>query len=156
MAGRGRHVLPETAVIFHAQQLEAAAGIQVTGQAGRALVARQDRVDRDPVAALEVLDVLAHFDHHAAEFMPEDGRVLDPVVKLSPENVQIGAANAGVAGRYQNIIWAYLRVGRVAQPDITVVVHYGSFHGKTSSAKGVKKNECNLWGNALTGRIFFG
>jgi len=133
VAGRRGDVLAEPAVEVDPQQFERAAGVDVPEQAGRATVAGDDRIDDDPIAGLELLYIFANLLDDAAKLVAQDGWVLDPAVELTAVDVEVGATDAGVAGRNQHLARPDARVGCIAQADVSIVVQDSGFHIATPS-----------------------
>ncbi len=125
---RGRDELAETAVHVDAQQLECLAHVLVPRQAGHALPAGDDRVHHDPIARLPALHALADLDDRPAELVSLDRRVLHPAVELAAIDVQIRSTDPGVARGYQYLVRRDLRVGRVPETDVPVVLQNCCFH----------------------------
>ncbi len=91
-----------------------------------------DRINHNSVANLETVYILANFLDDSTKFMPQDGRILDPAVKLAAVDVQIGATDTRVTGCHQHFIRLDLRIGSVTEQDISIVVDDACFHFTTS------------------------
>jgi hypothetical protein len=72
--------------------------------------------------------ILANLLNDSAKFVPRDGRVRDPIVKLAAVDVEIGTTDARVAGRDQHFVRSDARVGRVAHAYVSIVVEDARFH----------------------------
>ena len=73
----------------------------------------------DNVAGMEVVHVRADFDNLSNEFMPDHhrhrNRLLRPLVPVV--DMDVGAADAGVAHADEHIVDAILRFGNILQPQ---------------------------------------
>jgi len=125
---RNRHELPEAAAEIQSQQLEGGAAVDVSFQARRASVARQDGIHGHAIADDKAAHVWSHFLDHAAEFVTQDRRESHAAVKFSAIDVQVGAADAGAAGSHQDFAAPNLRVRSVAEMQSAIVGEDGSFH----------------------------
>jgi hypothetical protein len=126
---RNRHEFPKAAVEIQSQQLEGGAAVDVSFQARRASVARQDGIDGHAIADGKAAHVWSHFLDHAAEFVTQDRRKSHTAVKFSTIDVQVGAADAGGAGLHQDFAAPDLRVSGVAKVQGAIVGENSGFHG---------------------------
>jgi hypothetical protein len=92
-------------------------------------VTGQDGIHGNAIADRKAAHVWSHLLDHTTEFVTQDCGESHALVKLSPIDVQIGAADADGTGSHQNLAAPDLRVGSVAEVHGTIIGENGSFHG---------------------------
>ena len=112
------------------------------GQAWQGMIGSDD----DAIAGLEALHILADLPDDAPKLVAQNGGIGNPAVKLAAVDVQIGAADARTAGFHQHLIRPDVRIGRVADAYVSIVIKDGCFHILLLGAPPPKEGACSLLG----------
>ena len=91
-------------------------------------MAGNDRIHDDAIADLEPFYILADFLDNTPKLVAQNRRIPDPAVKLAAVDVQIGAADARTTSFHQHLIRPNMRIGRVANAYVSIVIKDACFH----------------------------
>ena len=133
VACRHGNVLSKATGEIDADNFERATGTQPAGPARGTRVTRNERIDRDAIAAAESTRLVANLLHDATELVALNGGVLHTVGKLATIDVQIRAAQPCVGASDDDLARAHLRIRNVAEPNIAISVENAGFHGNVQS-----------------------
>ncbi len=123
---RRDHLIGEAAIAVPRDELVARADVILPRAARPALAARDERLQRDGSAHLQMRDALAHRLDRAGDLMPRHDRRLRPAVL---ERMQVAAAHAAGAHAHDRLAWSRNARRRLFQADLPFsVVERSSTH----------------------------
>ena len=137
---RQRDVLGERARPLHAEPDRVRAEVPPAGHAVAAAAADDVPLAADDVARVEVAHVRADLDDLADELVPDHERHRDRLLRpgVPRVDVQVGAADAGLAHADQDVVDPDLRLGHVLEPEPRLGLRFDErFHVSVSDRRSV-------------------